>query len=197
MIRRFNQFDYVIFDMGPSLGAINRAILLACDYFVTPMSSDIFSLLAIENIGRTIKGWRDTFKDGFNRCLDKEFKEIFSPIPYIKFLGYVTQQYTSKTVDGIRRPVQAYEKILSNVPETIRRELINVVNEEEDDFNYELGTIPNFNSIIPLSQSAHKPAFELTSSDGIVGAHFAKVKDFKDVMEFIAKQFECNLEGMR
>ena len=43
------------FDMGPSLGAINRSILLSCDYFVTPMSSDIFSILAIENIGKTIK----------------------------------------------------------------------------------------------------------------------------------------------
>lgn len=41
--------------MGPSLGAINRSILLSCDYFVTPMSSDIFSILAIENIGKTIK----------------------------------------------------------------------------------------------------------------------------------------------
>lgn len=36
LIRRFKDFDYVIFDMGPSLGAINRSILLACDYFVTP-----------------------------------------------------------------------------------------------------------------------------------------------------------------
>lgn len=198
LVRRFEDFDYVIFDMGPSLGAINRAILLACDYFVTPMSSDIFSLLAIENIGKTIKGWRDTFRDGFNRCPDEAFKEFFSPIPCIKFLGYVTQQYTSKTIDGVRRPVQAYEKILSNVPETIRKELINVVNNEVDeDVNYELGTIPNFNSIIPLSQSAHKPAFDLASSDGIVGAHFAKVKDFKDVMERIAKQFECNLEDIK
>ena len=28
LTRRFNQYDFVIFDMGPSLGAINRAILL-------------------------------------------------------------------------------------------------------------------------------------------------------------------------
>lgn len=60
--------------MGPSLGAINRSILLSCDYFVTPMSSDIFSILAIENIGKTIKNWRDTFKEGFNRCTDTELK---------------------------------------------------------------------------------------------------------------------------
>ena len=38
-----NEYDYVFFDMGPSLGAINRSILLACDYFITPMSSVVFS----------------------------------------------------------------------------------------------------------------------------------------------------------
>ncbi len=91
LIGRFKEYDYVIFDMGPSLGAINRVVLLACDYFITPMSSDIFSLLAIENIGKTIKGWRDSFKEGFNRCNDKELRECFQPIPYIEFLGYVTQ----------------------------------------------------------------------------------------------------------
>lgn len=198
LIKQFDDYDYVFFDMGPSLGAINRSILLSCDYFVTPMSSDIFSILAIENIGKTIKNWRDTFKEGFNRCTDTELKNIFEPISYIQFLGYVTQQYTSKTVDGIRRPVQAYERILSEVPMTIKRELIDIVNEKNkgNEINYELGTIPNFNSIIPLSQSAHRPAFELTSTDGIVGAHFAKVKDFKVVMDKITNQMVINLEKM-
>lgn len=196
LTKKFEDYDYVFFDMGPSLGAINRSILLACDFFITPMSSDIFSILAIENIGKTIKNWRDMFKEGFERCPEKELKEIFSPVSCIQFLGYVTQQYTSKTVDGIRRPVQAFERILANVPSTIKRELIDVVNKNDKtyDIDYELGTIPNFNSIIPLSQSAHRPAFELSSVDGIVGAHFAKVKDFRDVMEKITKQIMANLE---
>ena len=74
---------------------------------------------------------------------------------------------------------------------TIKRELIDIVNEKNkgNEINYELGTIPNFNSIIPLSQSAHRPAFELT-------AHFAKVKDFKVVMDKITNQMMINLEKM-
>ena len=36
LIKQFDDYDYVFFDMGPSLGAINRSILLSCDYFVTP-----------------------------------------------------------------------------------------------------------------------------------------------------------------
>lgn len=95
--------------------------------------------------------------------------------------------------------MQAYEKILSSIPATMKKEMINVVNKElmEKSIDYELGTIPNFNSIIPLSQSAHKPAFDLTSADGVVGAHFAKVKDFDDVMESISKRMLENLELMK
>lgn len=197
LVRRYTDYDYVIFDMGPSLGAINRSILLACDYFITPLSSDIFSLLAIENIGKVIKGWREGFADGFRRCLDEELKAEYLPLPCVQFLGYVTQQYTSKTVDGIRRPVQAFERILANVPRTIESQLVTVVNKDYTNIDYQLGTIPNFNSIIPMSQSAHKPAFELTSKDGIVGAHFAKVKDFSNVMGEIAMNFEKNMEKMK
>lgn len=40
-------FDYILIDVGPSLGALNRSALLNSDYFLTPMASDIFSLLGI------------------------------------------------------------------------------------------------------------------------------------------------------
>ena len=35
-----SEYDYVLFDMGPSLGAINRSILLASDYFITPTGEE-------------------------------------------------------------------------------------------------------------------------------------------------------------
>lgn len=48
VIERYqNQYDYLIIDVGPSLGALNRSILLNCDYFITPMGSDIFSLMSL------------------------------------------------------------------------------------------------------------------------------------------------------
>lgn len=197
LINRYQDYDYIFFDVGPSLGAINRAILLACDYFITPMSSDIFSVLAIENIGVTIKKWTEDFKNGFERCSYEEVKQLFYPLAKIKFAGYVTQQYTSKTVDGIRRPVQAYERILSEIPNVIKEQLAIAVNgEDKTDIDYLLGSIPNFNSIIPLSQTAHKPIFELTGSDGIVGAHFAKTKDFKKVIDSIEVRLVENLERL-
>ncbi|WP_353269358.1 AAA family ATPase, partial [Gemmatimonas sp.] len=43
------QFDLIIFDVGPSLGALNRSILVGTDYFMAPMGCDIFSLIGIDN----------------------------------------------------------------------------------------------------------------------------------------------------
>ncbi|MGD7302784.1 ParA family protein, partial [Ralstonia pseudosolanacearum] len=55
---RIEEYDYVFFDVGPSLGAINRTVLLACDYFILPMSSDIFSLRGLQNIQLAIGSWK-------------------------------------------------------------------------------------------------------------------------------------------
>jgi cellulose biosynthesis protein BcsQ len=36
--------DIFVIDTGPSLGALNRAILLGTDYFITPVMADAFSV---------------------------------------------------------------------------------------------------------------------------------------------------------
>ena len=60
-------YDFVLFDMGPSLGAINRSILLAADYFIVPMSIDIFSIWAVRNIGEALKVWQAELENGIKR----------------------------------------------------------------------------------------------------------------------------------
>jgi len=198
LLNRFTDYDYVFFDLGPSLGAINRAILLASDFFITPMSSDIFSILAVENIGNVLRDWKTDFSSGFERCRDVNVKVLFKPLSDIRFVGYVTQQYTTKiNSSGNRRPVMAYERILKKIPSIIDKELVCEINGDKYKVNYELGSIPNFHSIIPMSQTAHKPVFLLNSSDGIVGAHFAKVKEFHVTIATIADNLIKNLEALK
>ena len=36
-----------------------------------------------------------------------------------------------------------------------------------------------------MSQSSHKPAFNLVSQDGVVGAHFSKVKDAERIFQSV------------
>ena len=190
-------YDYVFFDMGPSLGAINRSVLLACDYFITPMSSDIFSLLALENIGVSLNKWRKVFNDGFER-LNKEDKIALEGLKTncsIKFLGYVVQQYITKTEDATKRVVKAYERILSQIPEEMKEKVIVPINTNKyNDANYVLGSVPNFYSLVPMSQNAHKPVFGLSNTDGVIGAHYQKVKEFENLMQNITNRLFANLE---
>ena len=52
-----DSYDFMIVDVGPSLGALNRSVLLNSDFFISPMGCDMFSLMGIENIARWIKNW--------------------------------------------------------------------------------------------------------------------------------------------
>lgn len=192
-------YDYVFFDIGPSLGAINRTVLLTCDYFILPMSSDIFSLRGLQNIQVAIQGWLK----GIARGLEVYEEENGEPFELdggigvedggIKFLGYVTQQYTAKTVGGKKQPVKSYEKIIKRIGPAIDKHLITPLNRGLKT-DYKLGEIPYFQSLVPMSQTSTKPIFGLKSADGIVGAHFDKVKEFNKVISEIAQNVEVNVQ---
>lgn len=53
---------------------------------------------------------------------------------------------------------------------------------------FEIGKIPNLHSLAPMSQSSRKPIFALTGKDGVVGAHFAKVKEAKDIFSIVSSK---------
>lgn len=192
-----SEYDYVFFDMGPSLGAINRSILLACNYFITPMSTDVFSLLALDNIGESIKTWSRMFNKGIEG-MDETKKNSIEDLANscdIKFLGYVEQQYIMKTVGETKRAVHAYEEILKKIPNEIQQKVVVPINgENKMDLEYKIGSIPNFYSLVPMSQTAHRPIFDLTNADGVVGAHYQKVKDYEGLMRNITEAIINNME---
>jgi cellulose biosynthesis protein BcsQ len=59
--------DIILLDLGPNLGAINRAGLLSADYVVVPLSPDLFSLQGLRNLGSYFKRWRSEWTDRLNR----------------------------------------------------------------------------------------------------------------------------------
>ena len=190
------EYDFVFVDMGPALGAINRSILLAVDFFLTPMSADLFSLLAVENIIVSLAAWREELdmslniykgKNGQRYCLDG------AEIAWTAhFIGFVMQQYKTKAVRGERRPVRSYESLLQKArPELERLEKAFGFNDFE---SAALGQIPSLYSLIPLSQLAHAPIFDLGTSDGVVGAHFAAVDDTKTLYEGIVTKLMQRLD---
>lgn len=196
------KYDYVFFDIGPSLGAINRTVLLSCDYFILPMSSDIFSLRGLQNIEVAITSWTRGLDrglasfaedNGHDFLFDEQDGIDEAPSSGIKFLGYVTQQYTAKTVAGKKQPVDAYEKIIRRIGPAIKKHLINSLNDGLV-MEYKLGEIPYFHSLVPMAQTSTRPIFGLRKADGVVGAHFDKVKQFEAVISEIAENLTANIE---
>lgn len=49
--------DFVFYDCGPNIGALNRVVLLDCDYFIVPAACDEFSLRALKTLGHTLATW--------------------------------------------------------------------------------------------------------------------------------------------
>ncbi|ATH99186.1 AAA family ATPase [Alcaligenes faecalis] len=198
MFREFlskcEDYDYVFFDMGPSLGSINRAVLIACDYFILPLSMDIFSIRATENISTWLKDWKRRLDLQLSALPDADETEISDLSFRLRLLGYVNQQYTAKRdASGERRAVKAYEKIMSEVPQAIEKTLLKD-QAKPVGLNYQLGSIPNLHSLIPMSQNSRKPVFELKNADGIVGAHFTKVNESLELFTGIAANFNYSIE---
>ena len=50
--------NWAIIDMGPNLGAINRAVLIASDYVVFPLGPDLFSYQGLRNVGEFLNRWK-------------------------------------------------------------------------------------------------------------------------------------------
>jgi len=196
MLSKCQDFDFVFFDMGPSLGSINRAVLIACDYFILPMSIDIFSVRATSNISQWMTSWTRNLTRQMDSIDDKMELGVSDLDFRLKLLGYVNQQYTAKRdTTGERRPVKAYEKIMKAIPNALNGTLL-AGKDLPEDVQYLLGTVQNLHSLVPMSQSSHKPIFELKGTDGIVGAHFAKVTESAELFDKICDRFFENLEEL-
>jgi cellulose biosynthesis protein BcsQ len=177
------KYDYAFVDLGPSLGSINRSVLLASDYFVTPLGADIFSIMGLRNIAKWMSDWTAYYKVGLEQSerLNKGALERFDIPKNVNidhgYIGYTLQQYITKSKKGQRRPTDAFEKILRNVPAEVDRSLLPFFGKNVSSNNVHLGDVPNLYSLIPMAQKANSPIFDLRSGDGLVGSQFKQTAD--------------------
>lgn len=188
LLKRCEHYDLVLFDVGPSLGSINRAVLLGSDFFVAPMSIDIFSVKAIENIADWMSRWRKQWSTGIDNIDDIDEVDV-GLARNTSFVGYVSQQYISKKDgSGTSRAVSAYDRIMAQFEGVVSEKLSVAAPIALPDKILNLGAIPNLHSLIPMSQSARSPVFGLKSSDGVRGAHFSKVKDARKTFDDVSEE---------
>lgn len=193
-------YDFVFFDMGPALGAINRSILLAVDYFVVPMAVDIFSIWAIRNIGQTVAVWQREIRSGISIAEDPTELPNFDRRDQLKFLGYVTQQHkergaapgTEKMEGGdavahTRKIVLAYQEINKTIPAEIKKSLALFYDVSKIDPH--LGEIRHLGSLAPMSQSQNTPLFNVSAG----GSYIQLRKQAREIYRDIAVRFFSNI----
>jgi cellulose biosynthesis protein BcsQ len=193
-------YDLVMLDVGPSLGAINRSVLLGSDTFVTPMAADLFSLYALDNISEWIDGWSREYSRGFEVLAERDEFDLgeygIEPAPRVTsaFAGYTIQQYVTKAMAGSYRSVNAYDRYKKQVPE--RAEALSGIRCPTAD-DLDLGVVPNMFSMVPLAQAAHAPIRDLKPGDGLRGAQVSQQARYSEKLEEIASRLITNVGLVR
>ncbi|MBQ9521111.1 MAG: ParA family protein [Oscillospiraceae bacterium] len=174
---------YVLFDMHPSLSAVNQDIFICCDYFMIPMNADSFSMMALQSLTRTLPAWERWAKKA-----RVAFRETVYPLPHStpKFLGYTVNYLKFREKDG--RPLQRFREALQGLSEGVETNLVPALEKESmtlpkeayahaaqamkaetrwkvDWFHpydsYCMAMVPDFKKLAELSFKQSRPVFEV------------------------------------
>lgn len=176
---RYNA-DIILMDLGPNLGAINRAALIAADYVAMPLSPDLFSLQGLQNLGPTLRTWRKNWKERLPKNPDKN---LILPPGNMQPIGYIVLRHSVR----LDRPVQAYDRLIVEIPVEYRQSVLDensnqIIVPENDP--YCLALLKHYRSLMAMAQEARKPIFHLKPADGAIGSHSRAVQDaFKDFQQ--------------
>ena len=182
----------VLIDVGPNLGAINRAAMIAANFVAVPLAPDLFSLQGLRNLGPTLRDWRREWGDRVRRR--PADANLSLPAGEIHPVGYIMMQHAVR----IGRPVQAYQKWITRIPGVYRTETLGdrtAIDVSADD-EHCLATLQHYRSLMPMAQEARKPMFQLRAADGALGAHIHAVQDCYRDFEALATAIaaKCGLE---
>lgn len=177
--------DLALLDVGPNLGAINRAALIASDHIIIPLAPDLFSLQGLGNVGGILREWRSAWKKRINeKPVDMD---ISLPSGDMKPLGYIVMRHTIR----LDRPVQAFQRWIDKIPVEYRRSVLEKSNSTIptiDTDKYLLAHLKDYRSLMPYAQEGKKPMFMLKPADGAIGAQQKAVRScFEDFRSLAQK----------
>jgi ATPases involved in chromosome partitioning len=169
---RSAEADVVLVDVGPNLGATSRAVLVAADHVVIPVSPDLFDVRGLQIVGPRLRSWREEWNA---RVPNNPDPTLELPAGTMRPIGYVLLRH------GVRldRPISAYEYWLARIPDAYRAAVLDL-HEPAPPINsdpYCLAQIRNLRSLLSLFSEARKPIFALKPADGAFGGHRQAIMD--------------------
>ena len=178
--------DLILMDVGPNLGALNRAVLVNADHVVVPLAADLYSIRGLHNLGPTLCRWRQAWSERRER---NPVTGLDVPRGDMQPIGYVVLQHAVR----LNRAVMAYERWMDRIPGAYRDFVVGeaarpapAVDEDE----HCLAALRHYRSLMPLAQEARKPMFLLKPADGAIGGHANAVqgcyRDFRALARTVA-----------
>ncbi len=190
---RKREASLALIDVGPNLGAINRAAIIAAQHVVIPLAPDLFSLQGLKNLGPTLRHWRFEWGGRLSKSPDPD---LILPSADMMPAGYVLMQHDIR----LDRPVKAYQKWMARIPSVYRESVMDEPAVEAPGIKedpYCLSTLKHYRSLMLMAMEARKPIFFLKPADGAIGAHMDAVqrcyKDFRALAGAIAEKCRVSL----
>lgn len=145
--------DFVFYDSGPNIGALNRVILLDCDFFIVPVACDLFSVRALKTLGRTLGSWMTEWATIASLAPDGTYLLPGEP----KFLGYIPQNF-SMYRGSVASQQSSY---LTLIDKSIRSDVVAVLRKIQSKPHIlpaiKLGDVKDFGTLVSASQREGKP----------------------------------------
>jgi cellulose biosynthesis protein BcsQ len=165
--------EFVVIDMSPGLGAINQNLMATADYFLVPAAPDFFSVMAMDSLARVVPRWSAWSKQAASM---EVLRQAAYPFPEVetKFLGTVIQNFRPRG----GAPASSFQRWIDQMEDAVETRLVPALEAAGlllPDSVYEdahvsrkslnLALIPDFNSLVALSQQCQKPVYALTEED--------------------------------
>lgn len=181
------QADLVLVDTGPNLGAINRSFLIASDYIVIPLGSDLPSLVSLQSLGPTLRNWKNSWYGKLAQWRVRGEQSSAPPDRTMQPIGYTRQQHGMR----LERPVTLVDQWTRSIPAAYRGYILHepaLAAMQQDDDPHCLATMKHFRSLIHIAHERRKPLFQLTPADGAIGSHAGAVQDARKDYTQLAKR---------
>jgi chromosome partitioning protein len=180
--------DFVIVDMNPSLSSINQVLLMSTDYFILPLSIDYFSERAVDSMSKIIPRWSKWYNEAVKFFSDSEYN---LPESKPKFLGYIFNNFNKRNGE----PAKSVQSIMDNITLGFNNQFIPKLKTEgmiiENQTEFKLAQISDFQSLKAVYQESSLPIFEITNEHGYSGALMSQYENtisvFRETYETLTK----------
>lgn len=189
-------YDLVILDTSPSLGALNRNILSQADAFLIPGNPDLFSVYGIRNIGSALTLWKKQFESVFSLLSDT--KRNAFPKRFVQFIGFTL--YNAKRLQGSKSTndmgiAKAHFNYAEQIPKTIFKaikpdDMVNIDQKRLLTSIADGAVIHGHNTLPSMAQKYHLPMWLLPEYSELDGDDASTIKGNRKIYEGTQEKYQ-------